>query len=145
MARHVRAGGSAWLPQALHTNGPAVTWRGTDAATHQPAVVITAPVKSGGKPVGIVALFEHMPEAGQALAANVGNARHPSFTVVDVGSRHVVTSSLAGGERGGRLYGSADIPGSGLRVYAGVRRSVVLAGARGALTRQALAGIGALL
>ena len=54
--------GSAWLRQALHTNGPAVTWRGTDVATHQPAVVVTAPVKSGGKPLGVVALFGTCPK-----------------------------------------------------------------------------------
>jgi diguanylate cyclase (GGDEF)-like protein len=154
--------GSTWLARALRAHGPVVVWSAADAATHEPAVVVAAPVNAGGKPVGAVAFLQHLPEAGSALAANVGTSRHPSFTVVNSASGSVVAASEAGSRHGAarfvkthgewagidgspRVFASAEIPGSGLRVYAGLRRSAVLAGAQGALTREALVGIVALL
>jgi diguanylate cyclase (GGDEF)-like protein len=44
-----------------------------------------------------------------------------------------------------RVFGAADVPGTPLRVYAGVRESTVFAQARGALARQAIVALIALL
>jgi diguanylate cyclase (GGDEF)-like protein len=154
--------GSAWLTRALHARGPFVAWNSTDAATHQPSVAAVAPVAAGGKVVGAVVAFEHVPNAGSALAANVGGSRHPSFALADGASGAVIASS-ATRRRGGssrftraqgewpgvdgvrRIYGSAPVPGSRWRVYAGERRAAVLAEAHGTLTRQVLVGLVALL
>jgi diguanylate cyclase (GGDEF)-like protein len=158
--------GSAWLGRALVSKGISVTWGATDAVEHERAVVVTAPVRGSGRTLGAVVGFEDIPEAGRALATNVGSARHPSFTVLDRSSRVVVAASAAprraGHRIGGpdfvkaqgqwagldgsqRLFGSANVPGSSLRVYAGVKRSAVLARAHGALIRQSLVGLAALL
>ncbi|HEY7630354.1 MAG TPA: EAL domain-containing protein [Thermoleophilaceae bacterium] len=157
--------GSPWLARALRAKGPIVVWDATDAATHQSAVAVAAPLIAGGKAVGAVVAFQHVPQAAAALATNVGGSDHPSFTVVETANRSLVSASeraqgrtdiggfrdlKAQGEWAGidgsqRLFGSATVPGSGWRVYAGVRRSAVLAEAHGALTRQVLIGVVALL
>jgi diguanylate cyclase (GGDEF)-like protein len=157
--------GSPWLASALRSPGVAVNWTANDPVAHEISAVVTAPVKTGARPVGVVAAFEHLPESGQALSANVGGSRHPGFALIDRGSRAVLGSSLAGrrpptGQRFGftklsgegkgldgtrRVFGAADVPGTPLRVYAGVRESTVYAQARGALTRQAIVALIALL
>jgi diguanylate cyclase (GGDEF)-like protein len=157
--------GSAWLAQVLRAQGTVVIWNATDAATRQRAVAVGAPIVAGGKPVGAVVAFEHEPQAGAALAANVGGSGHPSFTLVARASHGLISSSeqakgksaargfddvksqgeWAGIDGSQRLFGSADVAGSGWRVYAGALRSKVLAEAHGALTRQVLIGIVALL
>ena len=55
------------------------------------------------------------------------------------------SGSWAGIDGSQRLFGSGDVPGAPWRVYAGVKRATVLAQATGALTRQALVGVLALL
>ncbi|HEX6460743.1 MAG TPA: sensor domain-containing phosphodiesterase [Thermoleophilaceae bacterium] len=128
--------GSPWLARALRARGPLVAWHAVDAATHRPAVAAAAPITAGGRAVGAVVAFEHLDGTAAALAANVGGARHPSFTLV---------SGRSAPGPGGRISASAPVPGSGWTVYAAVRRSAVLAGARGTLTRQLLVGALALL
>jgi len=157
--------GSAWLPAALRAKGTAVDWRAEDRATHTAAVVITAPIRRGTRTVGTVALFAHVPPAAPALARDVAGIRHESFTIVDRATHAVVTTSesaprgsratrFPGGRATGdwdgidgsrRLFASADVAAAPWRVYAGERRSAVLADARGALSRQALVGLLALL
>jgi diguanylate cyclase (GGDEF)-like protein len=157
--------GSPWLTRALHSPGAIVAWDSTDAATHQPAVAVAAPIVAGGKAVGAVVGFEHLAGSAAALAANVGSARRPTFTVVDRGTRKIVVTSVVkdepanasrfadlktSGEWTGldgtpREFSSADVAGGNWRVYAGLPRSTVLAGARGALARESLVGLVALL
>ncbi len=135
--------GSAWLTRALQAQRPFVSWDATDAPTHRPAVIVAAPVKgSGGKTVGAVVAFEHVDRTAAALAAKVGGARHPEFMLVDRASGARV-GAVRG--QGGRVIASAHVPGSPWTVAAGVPRSAVLAGARGTLERQVLAGALALL
>jgi diguanylate cyclase (GGDEF)-like protein len=153
--------GSPWLRKTLRSRAPFVDWNARDAVTGQPAVAVAAPVVAHGRAVGAVVGFQHVPPAGPALSANVGSARRPSFTIVD--HSVIVTTSekdapnrapdrfaRSSGEWTGldgsrRIFGSAAVPGSSWRVYAGLRRSAVLAGAHGALARQALVGLLALL
>jgi len=156
--------GSTWLASALHTPGPGVAWDATDELTHQASVVVSAPIRSHGKAVGAVAVFEHLPPAGRALETEVGGSRHPGFTLVSSTTGAVVSSSdppkgpvgssSAFTRRSGdwraldgthRLFGSADVPGSPLRVYAGVPQSTVLAQARGTLAREGIVAAIALL
>jgi diguanylate cyclase (GGDEF)-like protein len=157
--------GSPWLASALHAPGVAVDWTANDPVAHELSAVVSAPVKSGGRSVGVVVAFEHLPESGPALSANVGGARHPGFTLVDRNSRKVLATSVVGrrklaGRRFGfvkvsgegtaldgsrRVFGAADVPGSPVRVYAGLRESSVFAQARGALARQAIVALIALL
>ena len=157
--------GSAWLQQILRSSKTVVAWDATDAATNTPAVVVATPIPGSGRAAGVVAVILHRPQAGAALAHSFASIQHASFTLVDR-STHVVTSSSEvspnrlgvrrfahsagtgdweGVDGSRRLFGSGDVSGSPLRVYAGVRRSVVLADARGALTRQTVVGLLALL
>jgi diguanylate cyclase (GGDEF)-like protein len=160
--------GSPWLAAALRSRGPAIDWGSSDAATHTPAVVLTTPVMSGGRAVGAVALFLHVPQVAPALARTVAGTKHESFTIVDR-RRHAVLSASETVERGAtpaigmrfpdarttgdwagvdgsrRLFSSGDVAGAPWRVYAGERRSTALADARGALSRQVLVGLLALL
>jgi diguanylate cyclase (GGDEF)-like protein len=159
--------GSPWLSRALHAHGAIVLWNSSDAATRQPSVVVAAPIPggAGGKPAGAVVGFEHLTGTGSSLVANVGSARRPSFTVVDRGTRNVIATSVparkpddasrfaalktsgewAGPDGTTRDYNSADVAGSNWRVYAGLPESTVLSSARGALTRESLVGLAALL
>jgi diguanylate cyclase (GGDEF)-like protein len=159
--------GSDWLKAALRAKATTVDWRAEDAATRRTAVVITAPIRRGTRTVGTVALFLHVPQIGPALARNVAGIRHESFTIVDRSTRAVVSTSEAA-QRGGtarparfpdarksgdwsgidgsrRVFSSGDVASGPWRVYAGQRRSAVLADARGALSRQVLVGLLALV
>jgi diguanylate cyclase (GGDEF)-like protein len=156
--------GSGWLRDVLRSPKPVVIWGATDAATGKPALVVGAPLRSGGAAAGVVVLFLHLPETTPALTRDLAGSEHASFTLVDRGE-HVVLStsetaehdsdqlretrfpdSAAQGDWAGvdgarRLFGSGDVAGSDWRVYVGVKRSAVLADARGALYRQALVGL----
>jgi diguanylate cyclase (GGDEF)-like protein len=158
-------GGSPWLTRALHAHGAIVVWDSSDAAAHERAVTVAAPILAGGHPVGAVVGFEHLVGTGSSLVANVGSAHRPSFTVVDRGTGTVVAASgvkqagdggsgFANLKRSGdwagldgtpRQFSSADVAGGNWRVYAGLPRSTVLASATGALTRESLVGLVALL
>jgi diguanylate cyclase (GGDEF)-like protein len=156
--------GSGWLTDALRARGTVVDWRSSDAATRTSAVVITAPIRSGGKTIGAVALFLHVPTVGTSLARDVAGTRDESFTIVERRTGAVVSSSetpqrgasarfgdprrsgdWAGVDGSRRLFSSADAASSPWRVYAGERRSTALSDARGALTRQGLVAVLALL
>jgi diguanylate cyclase (GGDEF)-like protein len=157
--------GSDWLPAALRGQGTAVDWTAVDAATGRAAVLITAPIRRGTRTVGAVSLFLHVPQVAPNLARTVAGIRHESFTIVDR-TRHTVLSTSeaaprapdavrfpdtrkngdwAGADGSRRLFSSADAASTPWRVYAGERRSAVLADARGALSRQVLVGLLALL
>jgi diguanylate cyclase (GGDEF)-like protein len=156
---------SPWLRAVLRSAGPIVAWDATDAASGQRALVIAAPIPGRGKPAGAVAIFMHLPKAGATLVRNFASIQRASFTVVDRRTQVVAFASEARLERSGprrfapsarsgewtgldgsrRLFGSRDVPGTSLRVYVGVRKSAVFASARGALARQALVGLLALL
>jgi len=155
---------STWLASALHTPGVGVAWGTADDLTHEGSVVVSAPIRSHGKAVGAVAVFEHLAPTGRALETYVGGSRHPGFTLVSGTTGAVVSSSdppkgtvgsrspftrrsgdWTGLDGSHRLFGSADVPGSPLRVYAGVRQSSVLAQARGTLAREGIVAVIALL
>jgi diguanylate cyclase (GGDEF)-like protein len=162
-------GDSGWLRPVLRAPATVVDWRATDAAARVPSVVVGVPLKdAAGNPAGAAVLFLHVPAAASALAREYRGIAEASFTVVDRRSQVVVSTSRVAGQRSGRLsgmrfpdarrqgewagvdgsrrlFGSRDVAGSPWRVYSGVRRSAVLADARGALTRQGLVGLIALL
>jgi diguanylate cyclase (GGDEF)-like protein len=157
--------GSAWLRDALGAPAVSVHWSTTDAALHKAAVAVTAPVANAGRTVGTVVLFMHVPQSAEALAHDVAGFEDGSFTLVDRAAHTVVSASeaqregrgqirFADSKRAGdwigvdgsrRIFGSADVRGSDWRVYAGVRRSAVLADARGVLARHLAVGLLALL
>jgi diguanylate cyclase (GGDEF)-like protein len=152
--------GSEWLRDALRSSSITVDWNATDGAVDKPAVAVAQPFGEPGRPVGTVVLFLHVPDAAPALRRDVGGLAEASFTLVDAAAHHVLSASERGAprfddsERAGewvgidgsrRIFGSADVAGSDWRVYAGIQRAVVLAGARGALTRHLVVGLLALL
>lgn len=158
--------GSAWLTDALGASGTTLQWSAIDAVAGEPALVVTAPVAPAGEPLGTVVAFLHLRPAASAMEADVAMAERPSFTLVDASTGTVLSASavdlvarggplefpvsLSEGQWDGidgsaRLFGSAAVPGGDWRVYAGMPRSTVLAGARGALSRQAQVGLVALL
>jgi diguanylate cyclase (GGDEF)-like protein len=158
--------GSAWLTAALRAKDTKVDWTARDAATGRSAVVITAPIRRGTRTVGTIALFSHVSPVAPALARKVAGIRHESFTIVNRDDHRVISASESAprpstaaaprfpdDRRAGdwtaldgarRLFSSADVASSPWRVYAGERRSAVLADARGALNRQVLVGLLAL-
>jgi diguanylate cyclase (GGDEF)-like protein len=147
-----------WLRTALHSKGTLVDWNATDGVTRQPAVAVIVPL---GK-AGVIALFQHVPQATAGLVRDFAGPEHAGFTIVDREHGAVVSTSEARGTHqplGGmrfpssktagdwagvdgarRIFNSAEVSRSKWRVYAGVERSAVLADARGALTRQLLVG-----
>jgi diguanylate cyclase (GGDEF)-like protein len=153
--------GSDWLDAALRSSRLAVDWDATDAALGRRAVVVTAPVDAAEPEAGAVALFIHVPGIASTLARDHAGSDQVSFTVVDRRTQAVLSASegVAGGrfpatgaagdwkgaDGARRFFNSADVAGSDWRVFAGVRRSAVLAGARGALMRHLLVGLLALL
>jgi diguanylate cyclase (GGDEF)-like protein len=159
---------SGWLQNVLSSPGTVVAWHATDLATHQASVVIGQRLTHAGVAVGAVVLVGFLPGSAPALAHDLGGAGRASFTLVDSATHTVLSTSetakppIAGAESAGfahtattggwtgldgshRYFGSAAVTGGSVRVYAGVRRSAVLAAARGGLTRQALTGLVALL
>jgi diguanylate cyclase (GGDEF)-like protein len=159
--------GSDWLPEVLRSHETTVDWSASDAVTRQPAVVVVSPLRRAGTPVGAVVLFLHVPAAATALVREYSGSEHASFTLVDRGRGVVVSSSerrasraqlrdrqssawpkagdWSGIDGSRRIFSSSDVTGSDWRVYAGVRRSAVLADARGTFTRQLVVGLLALL
>ncbi|MGH3658781.1 MAG: hypothetical protein ACRDUA_19170, partial [Micromonosporaceae bacterium] len=138
-ASHVHRG-SDWLGQAMDATGTTVVWDARDEVTGRSAVVVTAPVVAGDRPVGAIALFLHVPKVASALAHDFAGSERAAFTVVDVESRRLLSSSQSGasvaaqrlereprssGQREAadgaqRLFSSAEVPGSTWRVYAGL-------------------------
>jgi diguanylate cyclase (GGDEF)-like protein len=155
--------GSAWLRAALRGGATRIDWRGRDAAARTNAVTIAAPLTDGRRTVGAVVLFLHVPMIASTLAQTVAGAQHESFTVVDRQTGAIVAASEApapdapqfpvarrsgdwtGVDGANRLFGSSDVRGAPWRVYAGERRSTVLADVRGTFERQALIGLLVLL
>jgi diguanylate cyclase (GGDEF)-like protein len=140
--------GSGWLRAALRSHTTLVDPRATDAVTRAPALVVAAPVPGPEGAAGAVAVVVRLSGTGAALAHAFEGVHHAGFTVVRRATGAVASSSdpasgLHSGPR--RLFGSADVPGTGWRVYSAIPRSTVLADARGTLTRQALVGLLALL
>jgi diguanylate cyclase (GGDEF)-like protein len=158
-------GDSDWLGTALRSPGLVVDWDETDAATGQPAIVMTAPIDKAEPALGAVALFVDVPGVAPTLARDYASSDDVSFTLVDRSTRAVLSTSEApagaaqhapfrmdstegdwnGVDGTRRLFHSADVAGSDWRVYAGISRSAVLADARGALMRHLLVGLLALL
>ena len=155
---------SPWLRDVLRSAGTVVAWDATDAASRQRSLVIARQIPGAGKPAGAVAVFMPLPEAGATLVRNFASIQRASFTLVDRRTHAVAFSSetrlgghprrFAASERSGewagldgsrRVFGSRDVSGTSLRVYAGVRDSAVFANARGAVARQALVGVLAML
>ncbi|MDX6688028.1 MAG: hypothetical protein QOF86_4156, partial [Baekduia sp.] len=110
-----------------------------------------------------VVLFLHSPAVAPTLAHTVAGALHESFTVVDRQTGAIVSTSetpardaprfplarrsgdWAGVDGAHRLFGSSDVSAAPWRVYAGERRSAVLADVRGTFERQTLVGLLVLL
>jgi diguanylate cyclase (GGDEF)-like protein len=150
--------GSDWLAEAM-SGGTHVRWEGHDAVTGQPSVVVSSTVQDGGRTVGSVVGFLHLPSVGTDVAKDLEGARGTTFTVVDTTDHRVVSASdrdeevtgqfpLTGrsGEHVGldgipRIFGSAEVKGSTLRIYAGVDKASVQSQARGSLERQLLIGV----
>jgi diguanylate cyclase (GGDEF)-like protein len=151
---------SAWFDQAM-TDTTQVVWDGVDPVTDQPAVVVSSGVQREGRTAGAVVGFLHLPEVAGSVAEDLQGVRGTAFTVVQASSGRVLSSSsvpvdhevtgrfpLTGrsGEQTGldgtrRIFGSADVGTSGLRVYAGVDKDKVVSAARGSLLRQLLVGL----
>ncbi len=155
--------GSAWLETALDSTAKIIDWNATDAVEGRPAIAVAIPLKGAGA----VVLFLHVDGAGGGLARDFSGPEKASFTIVDRARRRVLSTSETPGRPGDtpdaagfrdarsgqwsavdgteRIFNSADVAGSEWRVFAGVRRSVVLADARGAFMRYLLVGVLALL
>jgi len=158
--------GSPWLHTTLHTASPVVAWDATDAATGQRSIAVSARLTRDLAPAGAAVLFLPLPEAGSGLAHDLAGPEQASFVILDHSTGSVLSrsdnpsqtesasvahwpatptgewSDLDGSPR---YFASADVPGSDARIYAGVKRSVVLAAARGSLIREGLTGVLALL
>jgi diguanylate cyclase (GGDEF)-like protein len=151
--------GSDWLAQAMQP-GTHVRWDGHDAVGDVLSVVVSNPVEKDGAVVGVVVGFLHLPHVALDVAQDLQGVQGATFTLVDHGTGRVVSSSVPtgasadgrfpltarSGEHVGldgkpRVFGSADVPGSTLRVYAGADRAVVLSQSRGSLLRQLLVGL----
>ncbi|HTE61526.1 MAG TPA: diguanylate cyclase, partial [Solirubrobacteraceae bacterium] len=155
--------GSDWLDAALRSPELIVDSDATDAASGQRAVVVTAPIDKAEPAAGAVTMFIQVPAMASTLARDYAGSDQVSFTLVDRSAQAVLSTSerragpagrfpatATAGDWNGvdgtrRIFGAADVAGSDWRVFAGVRRSAVLADARGALTRNLLAGLLALL
>jgi diguanylate cyclase (GGDEF)-like protein len=155
--------GSDWLGAALGSPEPAIDWDATDAATGQRAVVLTAPVDKAEPEAGAVALFVGVPGMAKTLAHDHAGSDDVSFTLVDRRTRALLSTSEAPGDTvrrfpaattegawsgidgSRRFFSAADVAGSDWRIFAGVRRSAVLAEARGTLIRHLMVGLLALL
>jgi diguanylate cyclase (GGDEF)-like protein len=151
--------GSDWLGEAMR-EGTQVRWAGHDAAADGgTAVVVSSAVLRGDRVVGSVVAFLHLTTVASDVARDLQGVRGTSFALVDRADGRVLSSSLAKAdlsrpfpvsdrtdERPGldgvpRIYGSADVPDSTIRVYAGVGRAGVLSQARGSLERQLVIGL----
>ena len=154
--------GSDWLERALRSPELALDWDATDAATGARAIAVTAPLDKTEPAAGAIAMFVAVPGLARTLARDYASSRAVSFTIVDRGTGAVVSTSEAGTGAGAfpsgapegdwkgvdgtrRFFASAAIDGSDWSVFAGVRRSAVLADARGTLVRHLLVGLIALL
>ena len=152
--------GSDWLATALRSPGLVVDPDATDGATGRRAVVITMPIDRAEPGAGTVALFVDVAAAASLLSRNYASSDDVGFTLVDRVSGEVISASEGsvggafpartsgdweGADGARRLFGSAPVAGVGWRVFAGVRRSAVLADARGALMRNLLVGVLSLL
>jgi len=153
--RHAVHAGSDWLGEAMR-EGTHVRWGGHDAVVDGgTAVVVSSAVQRGNQVVGSVVAFLHLGTVASDVARDLEGVRGTAFALVDRADGRVLSSSLAKAdlsrpfpvtdrtdERPGldgirRIYGSSDVPGSTLRVYAGVDRVGVLSQARGSLDQLA--------
>jgi diguanylate cyclase (GGDEF)-like protein len=151
--------GSDWLAESMQS-GTHVRWGGHDAAADGgSAVVVSSAIHRDGQVVGSVVAFLHLGTVARDVARDLEGVRGTAFALVDRTDGHVLSSSLTNvdlskrfpvssrtDERAGldgvpRIYGSADVADSTLRVYAGVNRAGVLSQARGSLERQVLVGL----
>jgi diguanylate cyclase (GGDEF)-like protein len=157
--------GSGWLGASLRKPSTLVDAHATDAVTRAPALVIAHSVPGPRGPQATVAVLVHLPGTAATLARNFAGIQHAGLSVVERATGAVVSTSDLPADRpyrvrfghsqatgkwvglGGtrRLYGSADVRGTGWRVYSGVPSATVLADARGTLTRQVWVGILTLL
>jgi diguanylate cyclase (GGDEF)-like protein len=159
--------GSAWLRESLGSSTTLVMWNAVDAATGQPSIAVAERLPKTGAAKGAVVLFLPVPSAAAAMARDLGGPEHPSFTIIDRETGKILSASEAalsatstarsnfphakatgewkGTDGSERYFASAQVPGSPWQVYAGVKRSAVLATARGSLIREALAAVVALL
>jgi diguanylate cyclase (GGDEF)-like protein len=154
--------GSDWLDAALRSPEPAVDRDATDAATGRRAVVVTAPVDKAEPGAGAIAMLIDVPGAASQLARDYASSSRVGFALVDRTTHAVLSASgterpdgarfpaRTSGDWEGvdgtrRIFGSADVAGTDWQVFAGVSRASVLADARGALTRNLLVGVLALL
>jgi diguanylate cyclase (GGDEF)-like protein len=145
-----------------------VVWDATDAVTGQPSIAVGGRLTDAGAVKGAAVVFAALPVVAPAMVGALGGPEHPSFTIINRSTHAVVSASeTAKPTTGGRpaasfpqtkpsgewvgldgtarYFASSDIKGSPWRVYAGIRRSTVLAASRGTLLRESLAGIAALL
>lgn len=151
---------SDWMPRAMQT-GSHVVWDGHDAVGDVPSVVVSTAVVNNGEVAGAVVGFLHLPRVGTDIARDLQGVQGATFTVVDRATGRVVSTSSAvpasvdgarfpltasTGEHTGldgkpRIFGSSDVAGSTLRIYAGAHRATVLSQSRGSLLRQLLVGL----
>jgi diguanylate cyclase (GGDEF)-like protein len=158
--------GSGWLRATLDSATPVVTWAAIDAATGQRSIAVSAPLTTNGAASGAAVMFLPLPAAAHALAHDLAGPEQASFVLLDPSAGAVLSQSTSPnpttsaqavrwpssrtGEWSGldgslRYFASARIAGSDARVYAGVKRSVVLAAARGSLIREGSTAVLALL
>jgi diguanylate cyclase (GGDEF)-like protein len=155
----------SWLREALQSRTVVVDWNAFDAGTAERAVVVAIRIPGAHGPAGAVAVQMDLPGAAGALARSFDGIEPASVMLVQRSTGAVLSASNVSERRGRglrfdhapktgtwagidgspRLFGSAEVPGAGWRVYAGVKRGTVLAQATGALTRQALVGVLALM
>jgi diguanylate cyclase (GGDEF)-like protein len=152
--------GSDWIDEAMQ-GGTHVRWDAHDTVSGGAAVVVSSTVRREGRTVGSVVGFLQLSSVARDVAKDLEGVRGTAFALVDRSDNKVLSSSLvpagrditvpfpvsrATDERPGldgvpRIYGSSDVTGSTLRVYAGIERTEVLAQSRGSLDRQLLIGL----
>jgi diguanylate cyclase (GGDEF)-like protein len=159
--------GSPWLVKTLSEGKPQVRPASRDAVADEEALVISVPVAdAGGKPLGALAIFYHVKPLADALTRSSAGSADVRFAVADPQTNLVVsapgggtsvltrTAALPSSVRSGTVgdpddsgfdFGSADIRGTPWRVFAGEPSANALAGTEGALWRQLLFGLLALL
>jgi diguanylate cyclase (GGDEF)-like protein len=156
--------GSGWLTQVSTSSETVVSWNATDAGTQQRAIAISAPFRTNGTFGGSVTLFLHLAGVADALGKELLAADSATLSIIDRTADAMLSTTGPEGLRSAngfdtwptsgqwsgadgvdRLFGSRDVADSGWRIYVGAERSTVLAQAQGALLRQILVGVLALL